>query len=230
MAIHTKVPIISFTFDDFPRSALLTGGAILNRYGLAGSYYASLGLMGMQAPTGNMFLAEDLKLLREQGHELGCHTFSHCDASKTATRPFENSILENCRALSSISPGSTFRTFAYPIGWPRIRTKQKIAQYFTCCRGGGQTFNAGIADLNCLSAFFLEKSRDEPEVIRSLIEQTRKAKGWLIFATHDVSDTPTPWGCAPGFFEDIVVASLNSGARIVPVLQAWEALRGASPL
>src|SRR5437660_739930 len=96
-AIKTQVPFISFTFDDFPRSALQTGGAILKRFGLAGTYYASLGLMGKQAPTGTMFLPEDLSIVLEQGHELGCHTFDHCHSWDTKTNVFESSILENRR-------------------------------------------------------------------------------------------------------------------------------------
>ena len=54
-------PVISFTFDDFPRSALLNAGAILRERGLAGTYYASFGLMGTKAPTGEMFEREDLR-------------------------------------------------------------------------------------------------------------------------------------------------------------------------
>src|SRR5260370_17717072 len=82
-AIKTETPLISFTFDDFPRSALLTGGAILQSFGLAGTYYAPLVLMGSQAPTGPFFLPEDLQVLLEHGHELGCHTSDHCDAWHT---------------------------------------------------------------------------------------------------------------------------------------------------
>ena len=78
--INTQTPLISFTFDDFPRSALLTGGAILKRFGLTGTYYASFGLMGKEASTSPMFLAEDIGALLELGHELGCHTFAHCDS------------------------------------------------------------------------------------------------------------------------------------------------------
>src|SRR5438046_156889 len=69
-AINGEGPLISFSFDDFPRSALYVGGAILQRFGLTGTYYASLGLMGQQSPTGTMFLLEDLKTLLDQGHEL----------------------------------------------------------------------------------------------------------------------------------------------------------------
>lgn len=228
--INTPVSFISFTFDDFPRSALSTGGAILRNYGVRGTYYASLGLLGKQAPTGPMFLLEDLGELLGQGHELGCHTYAHCHSSETATSVFMDSIIQNRLTLSELFPGASFRTFSYPIGLPRIRTKRRVAQHFVCSRGGGQTFNAGTADLNCLSAYFLEKSRDNPESVKNVIDQNRKARGWLIFASHDICASPTPWGCTPEYFEDIVRWSVESGARILPVVEAWEALRATPAL
>jgi len=224
-AIKTEVPFISFTFDDFPRSALHTGGAILRRHGLIGTYYASFGLMGKQSPTGAMFSREDLAVLLEQGHELGCHTFGHCHAWETKPDAFEKSLVLNERVLSELVPGASFKTMSYPISPPRPGTKQKSARHFVCCRGGGQTFNVGTTDLNYLSAFFLEKTRDNPDSVKNLIDQNRLARGWLILATHDISEAPTPYGCTPQFFEDIVKYAANSGARILPVLQAWEALR-----
>ncbi len=222
VAIKIQVPLISFTFDDFPRSALHTGGAILKSYGLRGTYYASFGLMGKQAPTGTMFSLEDLKALFEQGHELGCHTFDHHDSWETQTRVFERSVVENGRTLSGLCPGACFKTFSYPINPPRARTKRRVAQHFVCCRGGGQTFNAGTADLNYLAAYFLEKSRDDSVAVKNLIDQNRRARGWLIFATHDICKDPTPWGCTPNFFEDIVQYAIGTGARILPVVQACE--------
>jgi len=226
--IVTQTPFISFTFDDFPRSALRIGGAILQSHGLAGTYYASLGLMGSQGPAGSMFLLEDLKLLLEQGHELGCHTFSHCHAGDTQSRVFEDAVIQNRQVLSKLVPQATFKTLSYPISVPRVRTKRRVAKYFSCCRCGGQVFNAGNADLNYLAAFFLEKSRDNPEMVKGLIDENQRARGWLIFATHDICNDPTPWGCTPGFFEEIVRYAMNSGARILPVLQAYEALRAGS--
>src|SRR6058998_1234644 len=93
--IRPERPLISFTFDDFPRSALLNGGAILNRFGVAATYYVSLGLAGTEQPSGRMFVREDLATLLEGGHELGCHTFSHCHSWETEAATFERSILEN---------------------------------------------------------------------------------------------------------------------------------------
>jgi peptidoglycan/xylan/chitin deacetylase (PgdA/CDA1 family) len=226
--ILAQGPLVSFTFDDFPRSALLTGGAILQSFGLAGTYYASLGLMGQQAPTGPIFLAEDLKLLFEQGHELGCHTFSHCHAWDTRPKAFEDSVVRNQQALNTLAPGTSFKTFSYPISVPRAGTKRRISKYFACCRSGGQNFNIGNVDLNHLSAFFLEKSRDKPEIVKELIDQNRRACGWLILATHDISKDPTRWGCTPDFFEEIVRHAVNSGAQVLPVLKAYETLRTRS--
>src|SRR3954470_5907201 len=85
-AIDNKVPYISFTFDDFPESALSTGGAILEKYGSRGTYYASLGLTGQDSPVGRIFSPEQLPDLLTRGHELGCHTFAHCHSWETTPK------------------------------------------------------------------------------------------------------------------------------------------------
>src|SRR5215472_14050839 len=93
--MQLQSPVISFTFDDFPRSALINGGAILRERGFAGTYYASFGLMGKEALVGGIFTREDLDELLRQGHELACHTFDHCDSWATNPNEFEASIVRN---------------------------------------------------------------------------------------------------------------------------------------
>jgi peptidoglycan/xylan/chitin deacetylase (PgdA/CDA1 family) len=242
LAVRTELPLISFTFDDFPRSAFLEAGSILRRYGALGTYYASLGLMGEQSNLGPMYEAEDLKELVHLGHELGCHTFGHCHSWNTPPDVYEGAILENQQALTEVLPGASFQTFAYPHSAPRLAVKKVAGRYFRCCRGGGlkagrylhrhaaggQTFNWGVADLNYLCAFFLEMSRDNPQAVKSLIDQNARARGWLIFATHDVCADPSPFGCTPDFFEQVVQWSLESGARILPVVKALEVVQAAT--
>ncbi|HTV54138.1 MAG TPA: hypothetical protein VMI06_04405, partial [Terriglobia bacterium] len=99
-----------------------------------------------------------------------------------------------------------------------------------CCRGGGQTFNSGIADLNQLSAYFLEKAGSNFELVKALIDKNREARGWLIFATHDISSAPSPFGCTPEFFEGVVRYAIDSGAQILPVAAALNVVRGADSL
>jgi peptidoglycan/xylan/chitin deacetylase (PgdA/CDA1 family) len=224
LEIGGKGPIISFSFDDFPRSALYTGGAILKRYKSNGTYYVSMGLMGKEEPSGGMFLREDLRIVLQEGHELGCHTFDHCPAGETDPGEFDESIVENQRAVGDLIPGFSLRTLSYPISEPRAGTKVKAGRRYVCCRGGGQAFNVGSADLNCLKSFFLEQSRNDPEAVHALIDRNRAARGWLILSTHDISDAPSPYGCVPEFFEGIVRHAAESGARILPVIEAWKAL------
>ena len=216
-AMRNRQAFISFTFDDFPVSALVGGGGILKRYGFAGTYYASLGLMGQDSPTGYIFSPKHLAGLLADGHELGCHTFSHCHAWETAPHAFEDSIIENRRTLEKLLPGAFFKTLSYPISVPRPQTKRLLEKHFSCCRGGGQVFNMGRIDLNCLNAFFLEQSRDAPGLVKHMIDRNRDASGWLVFATHDVCSNHSSFGCTETLFEEIVQCAAQSGAKILPV-------------
>lgn len=226
--IPADSPIVSFTFDDFPRTALTNGGAILHERGFAGTYYTSFGLMGKKAPTGEIFVREDLDELVAKQHELACHTFDHYDAWETEPSAFEDSVVRNQQNLDQLLPGTRFTNLSYPISWPRPETKRRIARHYQCARGGGQTFNVGDVDLNCLKAFFIEQSLGDLDAMRRLIDDNGRAKGWLIFATHDIHEVPTRFGCTPRLFERVVEHSENSGASILSVQAAFARLVGKS--
>jgi peptidoglycan/xylan/chitin deacetylase (PgdA/CDA1 family) len=227
-AIRTESPLISFTFDDFPRSAFLTGGAILKSYKVAGTYYAALGLLGTEGPSGPLFILDDLEALIAQGHELGCHTFSHCHAWDSDSHRFKESIVKNGVALRKLFPGAEFRSFSYPISEPRPLIKKKTAEHFLCCRAGGQTLNVGTVDLNQLSAFFLEQSQDDIQIVKGLIDHNRAVKGWTIFATHDICSTPSRYGCTPEFFQEVVRYAVDSGSLVLPVRDALQLATGVT--
>jgi peptidoglycan/xylan/chitin deacetylase (PgdA/CDA1 family) len=160
------------------------------------------------------------------GHELGCHTFAHCHSWDTASAVFEESIVKNRTALAEIIPGAAFRTFSYPIATPRPSIKRACAKYFECSRAGGQTWNAGSADLNQLSAYFLEKARGSIREIKDVISKNNEARGWLVFATHDVEAAHGEYGCTPQFFEEVVRCAVESGARILPMVGVLDNISG----
>lgn len=226
IAIRTEQPLISFTFDDFPKSALATGGAILRSHQLSGTYYVSLGILGGNSPSGQLCELEDVVEALKQGHELGCHTFAHCHSWDTKSAVFEEAVLRNRAALRELVPWASFRTCSYPIATPRPAIKRVCAKYFECSRAGGQTFNSGSADLNQLSAFFLEKAKGDLEEVKRVIRENRKAKGWLVFATHEIVPCPSEYGCTAQFFEQVVRYAMESGARILPVAQALDVVSG----
>lgn len=218
--LRNQRPLISFTFDDFPRSALFIAGAMLEKHGIAGTYYTSFGLMGQVAPTGEIFHRDDLPLVVERGHELGCHTYAHSHAYDTDPQTFEESIVQNKQALRQSALPAEFKTLSYPISCPRPGNKRTGARHYAGCRGGGQMFNRGETDLNNFQSFFIEQSRDNPAAIQQLIAENARASGWLVFSTHDVCANPTRYGCEPALFESIVRYAQESGAAILPVSAA----------
>ena len=226
--MRNEAPYISFSFDDFPRSALHTGGRILEQCGVRATYYASLGLMGNTAPTGLIFEPDDLSRLLSQGHEIGCHTFYHGSSWETPRSAFLDSIRKNHEALNKLVPGAFMRSFSYPINYPRPLMKRRLGRHFESCRGGGQTFQTRIVDLNLLKAYFLEKSRNNPDKVKNIIDVNCRECGWLIFATHDICEAPSPYGCMPSFLQEIAEYAVASGARILPVGEALDSLRTES--
>lgn len=217
-------PMISFTFDDFPISALTVGGGILSEVGVSGTYYTSFGLVGTQAPTGRIFQESDLALLQSQRQELGCHTYAHLHAWDTSAADFEKSILENRERLKTLLPELQFTSLSYPISCPNPGVKRVCEKYFDACRGGGQTWNVGTVDLNHLKSFFLEQAGLDLRAVESMIEECVAARGWLIFSTHDVDPSPTRYGVPPNFFKSVVESAIRSGAAVVPVGIALERL------
>lgn len=224
--VNLDAPIVSFTFDDFPRTALHAGGAILKEYRVQGTYFAALGLLGKDSPSGIICTEHDLLEAAADGHEIGCHTFAHCHSWNTDWHTFERSLDENQDAISQLISGYSFRSFAYPLSLPRPSVKHACARHFECSRGGGQAFNSGVTDLNQLSAFFLEQANGNWETVRQMIDQNRTSRGWLIFATHDVADRPSPYGCSIDLFRKSVQYAISSGAQILPVAAALDLVRG----
>src|SRR5437870_5577238 len=76
--------VASFTFDDFPKSALTVGGAILEKYEARATYYTAMQLAGTQNHLGPMFEVDDIAAAHRAGHEIACHTFSHLGCRRAA--------------------------------------------------------------------------------------------------------------------------------------------------
>jgi len=222
--IDLPAPVISFSFDDAPRTAFETGGEVLSKHGARATYFVSIGLLGQQTELGQIGGRFNLERAVESGHELGCHTFDHLDAWHCSRRRFIASVDANQRALDQILSGRSFRTFAYPKSGARLGVKADLEKRFTCCRGGGQTLNAGIADLNLLAACFLDRyAKIDMGYVRDLIDKNTQCRGWLIFVAHDISLEASPFGCSTRFFADVVRYAAES-ARLIPVGQACDLL------
>jgi hypothetical protein len=57
-------------------------------------------------------------------------------------------------------------------------------------------------------------------------QRQARQNGLLIFATHDITDSPGRFGCTPTLFERIVRHSIRYGAKTLPVSEALQIVGG----
>src|SRR5438477_2965313 len=109
-------PMISFTFDDFPRSALAIGGKMLASFGWMGTYYGSFGLMGKITTLGPMFTRSDLDELLAAGHELASHSFGHASCIEVGAAAFVEQCEHNRREARALLGGHSLSNLSFPYG------------------------------------------------------------------------------------------------------------------
>ncbi|HEX3882477.1 MAG TPA: polysaccharide deacetylase family protein [Stellaceae bacterium] len=217
--------VVSFTFDDFPKSALDTGGRILEAHGVRGTYYTAIGLAETYGNLGRMFDRGDVDAAHRGGHEIACHTFHHLDCGRNQTRALLPDIDENAAAISELTHGYTPTNFAFPFGGISLSSKSALSRRFESCRGIGFGINAGISDFADLRANRVRECADD-QSYRRLVDEARTSDGWLIFYTHDVVESPSPYGCTPKQLDQVVAYAAAS----CPVLTVRDVITGlASP-
>ena len=213
-------PIVSFTFDDFPRTAYSEGGSILERFGARGTYYAAFGLMNTSNELGEQFRTQDIDSLLEKGHELASHTFNHISARAVSCAAFCEDVKNGGKAIEEAS-GVASANFAYPFGHFTLQTKRALAS-LTSARSIVSGFNGPEIDLNLLRANSLYGNLDAAGRVEELVAENAKRNTWLIFYTHDVRPDPSAFGCTPGLLEMAVSCAARSGSRIRTVQQALQ--------
>jgi peptidoglycan/xylan/chitin deacetylase (PgdA/CDA1 family) len=218
--------MVSFCFDDFPRSAYISGGSILKSYRAVGTYYVSMGLAGTVNHQGEHFLADDVRNLLAEGHELGSHTYSHVSCRSSSWEEFFKDARKGEDAVREYrgEPGSG--NFAYPKGEITFAAKGRMGSVMKSCRSVQPGIMAQFADLNMLRANSLYSRSFDRASLESLVAQTLKLGGWLIFYTHDVRENPSAYGCTPQELEFVV--QLVARQKVIQMLSVSQALEAAA--
>ena len=220
-----ETPMVSFTFDDIPKSAATTGAKLLEDHDAHGTFYVSGGLVGTATSGWVTADGQDIIDLHRHGHEIGCHTFSHkrtCDLDAGALTA---EIAHNRLYLHALDPFIKLENFAYPFGYGSFGRKGQLKQAFQSCRGIVPGINSHTVDLHFLRAIPLIDCLIGRDEIERAFDLAQTYNGWLIFYTHDVADRPSPYGCSP----DLINHALETAKRrTVRILNMAEALLCAS--
>lgn len=219
--IKLNEPIISFTFDDAPSSAFENGGRLLNKYGYQGTFYIALSFL-RKIEGGVRFSPEHLEIAKQQGHELGCHTFGHLDVSQVTFSHLKEDINVNQQHILRELPGYVFRNFAFPFGAQTRASKKWLSTQYRSARGNRNGINHGLADLMNLKGVRLYEQYNSLLDIEQYIRDTLTSNGWLIFYTHAVKAPTSNDGCTPAYFEAVLKMCKDKGIKVLPVDKALD--------
>ncbi|WP_011582193.1 MULTISPECIES: polysaccharide deacetylase family protein [Chelativorans] len=224
--VVTDTPLVTFTFDDVPDTALSNGAGILERHDARGTFYIAGGLGSQVEADRTLISREGCRELSLRGHEIGCHTFAHRKL-RNLGGALRADLTRNEAYLREAGVEQPIRNFAYPFNaaWPPAR-RALHARYATC-RGAGEAINRGSTDHLMLKGVEIRQPETHARSLTRWIDDVAAEPGWLVFFTHDIAEVPTPFGCTPGTFEHLVSYAVAKGCRIVTVGEAvsllgWE--------
>jgi peptidoglycan/xylan/chitin deacetylase (PgdA/CDA1 family) len=222
--LRSDGPMVSFTFDDVPKSAATTGAQLLGEYGAKGTYYVAGGLVDQWSGHWTGASDDDIVRLHRSGHEVACHTFSHPRTTDLDAAAMATEIETNRRYWMAVDPAIKIENFAYPYGLASVSRKAQLGRIFRSSRGILPGINSGIVDLQFLRAMPLTEEHIDRDAIDRAFDEAVAKKGWLIFYSHDVENTPSPYGCSPQLLRHALDVAAR---RNIPALTVAGALQRA---
>lgn len=213
-------PVVSFTFDDIPRSAAQVGARLLSQRDLAGTFYVCGGLTDGVEEGLPCHTRDDLARLVADGHELAAHTNRHVPAPSLSAQAFRSEADAVDVFLEEIAPGTKAKHFSYPFGLADFGSKRRAAERYATARGIAPGINVGRVDAAQLRAVALYSESVGRDQARAWIERAVTQGGWLIFYTHDVSASPSRFGSTPELLQIAIDYAVQAGASVETVDRA----------
>lgn len=225
LTVNCTRPIVSFTFDDVPETALTAGAAILEANGVRGTFYIAGSLLGRVEPERRLITAEGCRALAKAGHEIGCHTFSHQAVDTLSHSALIDDLDRNEEVLDTFQASIQQRNFAYPYNRGALRHRHLFADRYDTARAGGDRINRGKVNRSFLWGMEIRQPESDALALVEQIDAVVAEPGWLVFFTHDISETPTPFGCRPSTFRRLVEHAVARGCLVLPVRDALDQIQ-----
>jgi len=222
--VETAVPIVTFTFDDVPDTALTAGATVLEMHGVKGSFFLAGGLSGEVRPDQRLIDLEGARELASRGHEIGCHTFAHQPVRRMTPGALAADLDRNADYLEAVDGRRYRRNFAFPYNAGSLFALGALKGRYRSCRSAGDRINRGMVDLAFLNAVEIRQPESSALALTARIDEVAQEPGWLIFFTHDISETPTQYGCRPATLDRLVAHARARGCVVETVEAALDRL------
>jgi peptidoglycan/xylan/chitin deacetylase (PgdA/CDA1 family) len=230
ITISLDQPLISITFDDFPRSAWLETRDLLHDYGAKATFYASGSFLGRTIDSINFFERDDLADIDEHGHEIGCHTYHHESCVLHPLSTIDESVERNIECVREVVARYDPTTFAYPYGHSLFAARRMLSRRFLTCRGVSRQCNTRVYDRSLIPSIGLEKRERHLNDWQMILEAVARRKGWLVIFTHDVSTDPSEYGCTQSELHRLFELAKLHGYGFATMTEAFRLSIGAQSI
>lgn len=218
--MRNSAPVVSFTFDDVPESAYENGAAILDEFGVQGTFYIAAGTCGAMDTYWRVIGRNQVSDLYRRGHEIGCHTFSHQAVDELDARRMDEECQKNYLTMRELCPGIEITNFCYPFGCVSLPRKLQLRRYFNTCRGIFEGVNSGMIDLGLLKVIELYDRTLSRDKLCHVLRRARDHNGWIIFYAHDVAPQPTHMGCTPALLRATIKTFQQQDIQCLSIREA----------
>ncbi len=222
VVVAPRSPLVSISFDDVPLSAFQNGLPLINRYGIKATFYICLGMQDTTRFVG----PREVQLLQTDGHEIGCHTYSHYLLTIGSALGMAADAKRNRELLSHLMNGMAPHSFSFPFGELSFAAKRELRMHYSTLRSSRPGVNSGISDFNCLRAVSLESDTYSEALVHSWLDDAVRRTGWLIFFTHGITSNPSRYDLTLQMLESLLATCVGRGFQTLPVEQAARVIRG----
>ena len=220
--IKAGTPVISFSFDDVPRSACTTGADLLAQYGATATWYVSGGFE-QDDRTERFHTGRQLQDLHAAGHEIACHGYAHLDYQTLSPEEIAQDLDRNSAYFARLDLPAA-RNFAYPYGAVDPQVKAVCGARFTSCRGIHPGINRTRTDFNLLRAVPFYSQTLSMTRTKALIDDIARNGGWLILFSHGVQDGLSDFDCTTDHLEQTLAHAAALQIPMIPVDRAINSL------
>jgi len=221
-------PLVSFSFDDFPKSAATIGAEIMEESHILATYYLTGSNCQSCFENVEQYDGDDVLRLYKAGHEIACHSYAHPRLRGRTKEEIAVDLANNLSfARALIGQDFQFQSFAYPYGEFDASSRGLMGDSFETARGVYRGVNKATIDFANLRTVPLELRRFNAAYLRSHIDDAIKNNGWIIFFTHDVADNCTNYGSTPKILFDTIQEVKSAGIEVLTVRDAARKIMAA---
>ena len=212
-----KTPTISISFDDFPFSAFDNAKPMLDANNWQATWYVCGSYMNSETNTyGKMYTEDSLLELKDDRHDIGCHSYSHLNFQNCSTSMASRDCARNMKFFFDHGFEKA-SSFAFPFGASTLLTKRVLLPHYSALRSVDSGINQDDLDLGHLKAIALQDDRGGVSEALDAIETVKEEGGWLILFSHDIAKAHSPWGTSPEEFSRLLSAIEKADISVKPV-------------